>query len=484
MISKSFIKSSFIYSVVGSLSLAASILLLPFYGNQDLLSTSSFGLLAVYIVFSELVRILFTFSVDVYLGTNFIHYSDTRKRQRQIIGTSALFLLIFGTGMTLLMTLSGEFVFDLVFPDSNMQFFPYGFLSVLTGLFRGIFKTYSNLMIYKQRPRPFFFANILTFVLTVSASIAGLYLSPLSLDGPIWGRMIGASSGFIWAIVFFVYESRLTFVRSVLKDLFRYSAPVFIYSILFWSISNIDRYFILGAFNEKQVAIFDFAIKMTMLVEFLQNGLSAAINPKIFRIWKNNNDVPESNVEINRYYNIFTLLNQLSIPLFFIAVVFGVPLLINNSDLYLSFNLLPILFAGMTTKVWYYYLITPIYYFKKTYLLPIIFAIVAVFQISLTYFLIQFFDIEGAAWANFATKVFQALILYVFVSRFFKIKVNSLKLIVFPLVYMLMLIVMQVWGVFINAYINNLIHFLLLFVMAVFLFRKEIAKLRWFIKND
>lgn len=478
MISKSFIKSSFIYSVVGSLPLATSIVLLPFYGNDNLLSTHDFGLLAVYIVFTELVRLLFNYSIGAYMGTNYIRYSDSAERQRKMIGTSILFMLVFGGGMALFTSMTGEFIFGLIFPSSDMLFYPYGLLAVFTGLFRGIFKTYSNFMIFRERPRPFFYGNVLTFSLTVAASVTGLYLFPLSLNGPMWGRFISSVAGFIWALVYFGTASKFKFDKKILKELLKYSSPVFIFSLLFWSISSIDRYIILGVLNESQVGIFDFAIKMTMLVEFLQTGLNSAINPKVYKIWKKNDNKAESNVEVNRYYNVFTLLNQLSIPFFYIALLVGVPLLIKNTDLYASFALLPVLFAGMTTRIWYFYLAAPIYYFKKTVLLPIVFGIVAAFQIGLTYLFLYYFDLEGAAWANFATKIFQILVLLLFVSRFFKIKVNPIKMIVYPIVYMFMLLAMNFLGGNFDPIALNAVLFAFLMVLTAVVFRKEIPTIK------
>ncbi|PLW94091.1 MAG: hypothetical protein C0592_04095 [Marinilabiliales bacterium] len=478
MISKSFIKSSFIYSVVGSLPLATSIVLLPFYGNENLLSTHAFGLLAVYIVFTELVRLLYNYSVGAFMGTNIIRFSDSRDKQQKLIGTSILFMLIYGGGMAIFTSLVGEWIFGLIFPDSDMLFYPYGLLAVFTGLFRGIFKTYSNFMIFKERPRPFFWGNILTFSLTVAASVTGLYMFPQSLDGPMYGRFISSVAGFVWAIVYFIGASRLRFDRKILKDLVSYSTPVFIYSLLFWAISSIDRYIILDVLTASKVGIFDFAIKMTMLVEFLQTGLASAINPKVYKLWKKGGNVPESNTEINRYFNVFTLINQISIPVFYIALLVGVPILISNEELYASFALLPILFAGMTAKVWYFYLSAPIYYFKKTVLLPVIFGIVAAFQIGLTYIFLIHFDLEGAAWANFATKIFQVFVLLLFVSRFFKVKVNPVKMIVYPLVYMLMLLSIHFWGGDYNPIFENALLFAMLVFLTVLVFRKEIPSMK------
>lgn len=474
-ISKSFIKSSFIYSFIGALPLASSVLLLPFYGNSDLLSTSDFGLLAIYIALSELVRILFIYSADNYLGINFIHNSDSPAQTRKFIGTSALFLIIFGVGMTLLFSVAGDYLFTFIFPGKDVNFYPYGLLSILTGLFTGIFRAYTSLMIYRQKPNPYFWSNMLHFILVIAFSVSGLYLFPMSLEGPIWGRFISAVSTFIWAMAYFAKESHFEYSKSVLKDLLRYCTPLYIFYILTWVISNIDRYFILGIMTEKEVAIFDFAVKITLIVELLQAGLSAAINPKVFKIWKENGDRPVGNVEINRYFNGFTVINQLSIPLIYVAVVFLVPFVVSNTDLYFSFNLLPVLLAGMATRVWLMYLMTPIYYFKKTKMLPLIYGLVAVIQVLVTYILIRFNGIEGAAWANFLTKMVQVFLVFIFVRRFYTFSVNPQKFIVYPAIYILILLATDLFFSDINVYLMASLHLVILSVVGFLMFKKEIV---------
>ncbi|HBG69599.1 MAG: hypothetical protein A2W93_13800 [Bacteroidetes bacterium GWF2_43_63] len=474
-ISKSFIKSSFIYSFIGALPLASSVVLLPFYGNSNLLTTEDFGLLAIYIALSELVRVLFIYSADNYLGINYIHNSDSPAQSRRFIGTAALFLLIFGAAMTLIFSTVGDFLFTFIFPGKDVNFFPFGFLSILTGLFTGIFKAYTALMIYRQKPNPYFWSNMLHFVLVIAFSVSGLYLFPMSLDGPIWGRFISASSTFIWALIYFGRESRFEFSKSILKDLLIYCTPLFIFYLLSWVIANIDRYFILGILSESEVAVFDFAVKITLIIELLQVGLSAAINPKVFQIWKKHGDKPEGNVEINKYFNGFTVINQISMPLLYVCVVFFVPLIISNKDLYQSFDLLPILMAGMVSRVWFLYLTTPVYYFKKTKILPLAFSIVALFQVVVTFSLIKLSGIEGAVWANFMTKILQVVLLYFFVRRFYSFSVNPKKFILYPVIYILMLLVTKIAFSDVNMYLMSTLHLIILAVIGFILFREELV---------
>lgn len=474
MISKSFIKSSFIYTIVGSLPLASSILLLPFYGNTNLLSTSDFGLLAIYITISELARVMFTFSTDSFLGFNFIHYSSNENSIKKFIGSSTIFMLTYGIGLTIIFSFVGDYIFKAAFPDKNILYFPLGLLAALTGLFNGIFKAYSNLMIYREKPNPFFWSNILHFILVISISVSVLYIFPQSLVGPIWGRFLSSSVTFLWAIIYFAKESRFSYDKQIISKLISYSAPLYIYTILQWIVLNIDKYFVLGLLTNKDLAVFDFATKIILAIDFLQSGLSSAIYPKIFKLWKNNGDEPQGNIEINKYFHVFTLINLICIPIYYLSIPLLVPYVVNNSDLYASFHLLPVLFAGMIVRIWYNYLIAPVVYFKKTKILPIIFSFVAVFQIFTTYFLIKIYNIEGAVWANFLTKIFQVVLLFFFIRRFYKLKVNVRKFIVYPTIYILLLISIELCFNTINIYLINAIHFVIIAIIGYFLFNKEI----------
>lgn len=474
MISKSFIKSSFIYTVVGSLPLASSILLLPFYGNSSLLSTSDFGLLAIYIILSELARILFTFSADNFLGNNYIHYNTNKKNLQRFIGTSTIFILLYGLAMVLLFSALGNSLINMLYSEKSINYYPFGFISIITGFFNGVFKSYTTLLVFKEKPRPYFWANLIHFIAVIGISVSGLYLLPLSLNGPIWGRFIGALITFIWAIVYLTNESKLKYDSSILKRLLHYSAPLYIYSILYWIVSNIDRYFILGLMSESYVAIFDFAIKMTLVIEFLQNGLSSAINPKVFKIWKENGDNPQGDININKYFHVFALINIFSVPILYLSIPLIVPVVVNNQDLYQSFNLLPVLFAGMIVRVWYYYLIAPIFYFKKTKILPIVFSVSALFQILTTYFGLKYFNIEGAVWANFLTKILQVVLLSVFVTKFYSFKVNAKKFILFPAFYIVLLLISEILFKQVNLYLINILHLIILTILGYYIFRKEI----------
>src|ERR1017187_9941455 len=184
MISKNFLKSSFIYTVIGALPLGSSIILLPFYTN--FLSTSDFGLLAIYIGFTFLIQIAVNFGMDTYIGIHYIHTADDQKKLKESLGTVITLLLISGLLFTLVFLCIGDFSFKNIFIRGDINFYPFGFMSVLTAFFNSFFKTYSNLLINQQRPERFLWINLFNFILTIIISIIGIFLYPHTLIGPMW----------------------------------------------------------------------------------------------------------------------------------------------------------------------------------------------------------------------------------------------------------------------------------------------------------
>lgn len=286
---------------------------------------------------------------------------------------------------------------------------------------------------------------------------------------------MGALATFVWATVFFLKHGSFKWDNNVFNHLIKYSAPIYFHNILYWVISNIDRYIILGLLNQSTVAVFDFAIKITLAIEFLQNGLSAAILPKIFKVWKDNKNEPQGNIDVNKYFHVFTLINLCLTPLYLLLIPYLLPMVVNNSELYQSFSLLPLLFAGMIVRIWYYILVAPVFYFQKTSILPKVFAITAIFQIAATYIMVKLNCVNGAALANFLTKALQVSLMYIFVSRFYQLNANKIKLLFYPSALIFMLIVSIFFTKTINEFLIYSLIFICTLVIARYIYRKEIS---------
>ena len=485
MISKSFLKSSFIYSFIGALPLASSFILFPFYTIY--LSQAKVGILAMYLVFTALFQIILNFGLDNYIPITFVNNKDNTAKQKETISSSVTLLLLVGVFFTIVFFFTGEYVFKLFDPlfqnkAEGFEFFPWGFFCVLTAFFNSVFKSYTNLLINQQRPMRFFWCNITNFVLTISISLIGIYAYPETLIGPMYGRLLSGLGIFIIAVILFGKEFGFRLHKLHLREILNFCYPMAIYFFIMWVLANVDKYILLYYSDANTVAILAAAMYCTQILDFFQNGLSSAIFPKIYAIW-NETKVKKSTIEVNRYYNGLTLVSTAVLPVFLLLMPFAVMLFVKDPHYYACFYILPILTIGFITRGLHSMFYTPLLYFKKTKSIPKVFFISAIIQIVLDVVLIKYYGIMGVAITIFIIKILQVALLYIESRKLFTFKFNLAKQILLPVVYLISILALFPFTTAHNRIFINLIQLVIVFLLSYAVYKKEIdeAVSRYFI---
>lgn len=476
MISKQFLKSSLIYSVVGALPYVSGIVLIPFFTNS--LSTEQFGANALYFSFLYFIQIISTFSLDFYVGVHYFDHKENPKKLGQMMGTTLVSLAIIAIFILIILFLFGTRIFSLAFRDASLfRFFPFGFFTVITAILSGFFKTYTNLLVNQQRPERFFWLNFTNFIMVMTFSLGLLWIFPFTLYGPIMGRLFPAVISFIIVMIMMIREFRLSWSSDLIRSILSFCFPLLIYGLAIWTVNYIDRYIIYYFINDTAiVGIYDFAVKITLTIEFLQIGLNSSIQPKIFNLWKESGK-KESTVEMNRYYNGLTGATILVIPLLVLFVPLLVPFVINKPVYYQAFAFIPVLSLGFATRGWFYMFISPLFYFKKTKVLPKVFLISAVIQIIMTTLLIKYYFIWGAVFANLLIKPIQAAILYTESRKVFTFRFNRWKTIYMPVIFIVGFLVLQYFSNDKNRIVIGGIQVILTFILVFAVYRRELLPL-------
>jgi O-antigen/teichoic acid export membrane protein len=471
MISKSFLQSSIIYTVAGALPMVAGLILLPFYANR--LNELHFAQVGFYISISLLLQILFSYSIESYFGIKYTQLSGDATMQKKFIGTISILLLSIGALLLLTASLSGNYIFAKVFKaDFQMQFWPYGFYSVLTAFFNSYFKAATNALIYLQKPKLFFTANLMNFVATIGISVGGLILFPDTIVGPMYGRLF--SGLLIFLIAQRIYTSSGTFVyeKQFIRELTLFCTPYLFYVISGWILGHIDQYILQSHISKSDLNTYTTALKCFFGVVFIQNSLSAIIFPKLYEIWARQ-DILQTTKESNRYFNVFTVVNIVQLVLFCIALPLVYKLLIKKEDFFAFENYIGLLASGYAlTSILNFYLST-ILFTKNTGVLLKIFGISALFQILVTLYFVNRFGLLGAIYAGIITKILQ-VILSAFLSRkIFIYQYNIFKIIALPFIYIAINILQFHFfsGYSITLYAGQLALFSIVFY---FIFKNEI----------
>lgn len=433
MISGKFIKSSLLYTIGGAMPMASGLVLLPFYTNM--LSLELYGTLMLYIVFSLFMQNITSYALDAYINVHYTDVKDDKAAASRMIGAVAGLLIVIGVGASLFAWFAGKPLFDLSFNRTgNLDFAPWGFMSVVTGFFNGFFKAGTNLLIFRREPERFLAFNFFNFLLTIAISLVGLYMYPGELIGPMYGRLLSGAGIFLLTLIFIWRNYGINFSFGHLKGLHRFCLPYVFYLILVWLVTNLDRYIINDALDAGKVGLYDFAVRCTLLISLVQDGLVAAINPVVYSLWKDsgrNESLPES----NRYFNVYGAIGILFIAGFSLVIPLAIPWVVKNEDYYTTFVFMGALASGFATRGLYHYFLLKILYLKKTHLLSVAFGLSALVQIPLTLYFAREWGLAGAVLASIAAKAVQVLFLYVVVRRHFVIRLNPWKMIVLPLFY-------------------------------------------------
>jgi O-antigen/teichoic acid export membrane protein len=474
MISKSFLKSSLIFTIGGALPMAASITLLPFYANQ--LDDLNYAKVLFYIQISALFQILFSFSTDSYFGVKYSQLFDDEEKRRKFTGTVSALLLIIGGGLTLLSLCFGNVLFR-VFTDTDLviDFWPYGFYAILTGFLNSYFKTASIYLIYAKKARLFFSANLINFFATIVISVGGLYLFPGTIIGPMYGRLLSGVVIFIIGHYIFVRNGTFSFDTAFFREMAAFCFPYMLYALCGWILAGSDRYILLK-FNIEisNLNAYDLLLKCFVGIEFLLNSLSAVVFPRLYEIWarnKENKTTPES----NRYFNVFTAVNIIQLILFCIAIPWIYKLFITNTTFYESERYIGILAAGYALRSIFSFYQATILFTKHISIMFKVFGLSTLFQLIFTVIAARYSGLEGVIYVSLATKILQVVLCALFTRPIFEYRFNVFKIVVVPALYV---IINVVQFIVYKQYSLSLYLLQLLVFSGLFygLFRNEIRK--------
>lgn len=471
-ISKGFLKSSFIYTIAGSLPVASAILLLPFYSNY--LSSSAFGALAVYLSFTLLIQYITTYSFDISLYIHFHEFRDDKVKLSQFVSSSFLLMLGIGAVVATLLTFSGDYLFSKVFRDEPVHFYPYGLLASATGIMQALFKVHSNLLQSREMPETFFWSNLSSFFLIVILSIGGLYFYPQTLVGPVGGRFVASFVMGAWALRRVFGEFGTHFNYPLLRSSFSFNFFTFIYQLLQWVINYFDRILLLFYLHLSVIGVYDFGIKCLLLIEFVLNGLHNSFYPRVVSEIMQQ-EKKGSTPQINRYYHGFTFVILILICSCILVFPWAIEIFVKKKDFHQSIKYLPYLSLIYIFRCIRLYFAVPYGILKHSKPLPAIYAVVSAIKIGLVVLLVRDFDLFGVIAASLVSAAAEVVLLKLTIRRKFEFRYNFYKIVGAPILLFLMIVILEpIYG----SEHPQLVHLFYLVFCAVMLwwfYRKEIA---------
>jgi O-antigen/teichoic acid export membrane protein len=470
LITKKFLKASFIYTLAGALPMASAIILLPFYIYY--LPTDVYGALSLYLAFSLFVQIIVTYSFD---SSAYIHYHDYKgdpAKLSSFISSVFIFMLLIGTGVGLVLVALGDFLFTQIFDDPKISFYPFGVISVLIGIFQALNKVYNSILQSSEKQVMYLWSNVLYFLFVGVITVAGLYFFPKTLIGPIGGRLVAGIIIASWTL-YRVYKAfGYDFNYHLLKSTFGFNHYIFIYQIQQWVINYFDRFLLLFFLPLSTIGVYDFAVKCLIAVEFVMNGLHTSFYPKVVSTITAQT-IKGSTQELNRYYYGLVAIIMIAVSSGIFILPIAIDFLINNQGYQEAIPYLPYIAVTYLLKTIKYYFAIPYGVLKHTKPLPLISLFVSALKIALMLLFVRQFEIYGIIAAALISLVIEIWLLKYVLTDKFNFQFNPFKLIITPALLLGLVVLIEP---FIPQNLKVYVHLFYLIITGV--------SLLWTYRND
>lgn len=417
---------------------ALSFFLLPIYLKY--LSPEDYGILSLMMIFGTFVSIISSLQLGAAFRTYYFDYNDDpqllKKYLQNIYSATLLLSLIF----MLLFALIGPTFFELVFKDSRITFFPFGFLAVANALLSMTTSIYLIFLKNGIRLQSFARYSIASLILTVGFQYYFIVFKQLGAEGSLLGA---CTSNLVIATVIFLLNFELVrfrFDKKMVRTSLSYGLPVIPFLILNWFSIRGDRFFIEQFLSLATVGQYALLITIVGLLPLVMGAIENSIRPFLFEAYKQKEEQME---EINNYI------------LFYITVCLlassGIILIGNNLHLITSNPNYLYIIPYFTLAAFTIFLRAYLRLFNEqlsfvkrskdvTYLSVISFVILIIAYLKL----VPVWKIWGALIAILIANLISAFIFHYQAQKKFKLQHNYKNLILIPFIIFVSIVGIQI----------------------------------------
>lgn len=470
---KDYLKKSIIYTLGAAFPPLLQLIVQPLLEGKDRLDQVDFSQMAIAETLTSLVFTLVLFSMGSALARFYYDYLDEKQKQSNMISTVTSSILIRGSIILGIALIFGDSIGSIFSQPALRDFNTYGYLCIIVGINRAI--NLSAVTIYRNQDKAlkYIAVNVISGVLRAVFQIVGVLYFEMSFIGYLYGNLIGSSIVTIYILIDTYRKSGFNFSRSILKELNKFSFPLFQYEILSWGLMFLDRFFL-----EKDAAalgIYDNALKFALGIQLMVQGLISAAQPEIFRFMAEGIEKRVS--EIKSVSNMLIAQTQIIIMMTIIPTMLFITLFY-ETDLRLSASLISIIFIRFIIRAQYNAFSIPILFIKKTKVFLYVNSLSLIINLSLNYMLIPRFSFYGAIISFMVSSLVQLILIFFIQRRVISIQWNLNKVLFYPLLLILISIILEVLKITfsINFYITAIIQMMFISLSLLILYKNDIMK--------
>jgi O-antigen/teichoic acid export membrane protein len=307
-------KKTVIYTLVGLLSPALALLLLPIYLKY--LTTNEYVILALTNSFLAVSTIFLNLKVDQAYRTLYFYHSENEAKQLMLFRTIFSFQLVSFLIWIVLFYFLGNTVFNLIYKN-EIVFFPYAFILFVSFLIGTLSNFYFIHLQNKLDVKIYSWYIILSILLTHGLQLSCIFIFKLGFEWFLLAALF--SNLFVFLLIYFNNRSlfAIEFSKSNIKEALKFSLPFIPFLILYNIENQMDRFFIEKFLSLEELARYAVLLSIATAIITLLNSFDNAIRPELYSILSTNKSKKKQEIQKNMDFYLLVGIVSLSFLLAF-----------------------------------------------------------------------------------------------------------------------------------------------------------------------
>ena len=373
------------------------------------LTPSDYGITGTLAAYSGILNIVLMLGIYGSVSRHYFEYQNDQERQREFISTNFLFMVFFSGGAIALLAIFGQPIWAAA-TSNVIPFQPLVVLTLITCFAGLIYRFPYTLFQAQQKAHKCVSLDLALFLASISLSLALVVGMKKGVYGMVLGACIAQVTVTAVAVAILAKEWLVPRFRwqYVLESL-RFGLPLVPHLLSGWALNFVDRVMLERMVPLDEVGRYTLGYNLGMILLTIVTSINEAYQPYYFKLMSGGS--PEPGRKIVRIVLIYTA------GIGFLALVgslFAGELvaLLTPVKYHASARYVPPILLGYLMVGFYFFISSPLFFFKKTSLLPLVTGTAALLNIALNYLLIPRYGAIAAAWITFVCYFFMMCTYY------------------------------------------------------------------------
>ena len=400
---------------------SVAFLLIPIWAR--FLTPSDYGITGTLVAYGGVLATVLGLGLSGAVVRHYYDYTADRMRLSGYI-TSVILFQIVGPGLAVVaLDIWGPALWAR-FTANTIPFYPY--VRVM------IWATYVDLLsqipiaLYQaqQRAKQFVYVQYSRFLLGVATSVLFVIALQLGALGVLLSQLVAGT--LVSATVLYLV-GRTWFTRHVswryVREALGYGLPLVPHALASWVLQAADRLILERHVSLTELGLYNFGYTLGMSMQFLVMGINQAWMPHYFRLMKAD---PDARKKVVRVASIYVALVG-GVCLFGVLFAGDIIRLLMPVSYLGAERYVPPVMTGYLLLGFYYFASAPLFFLKKTRLIPLLTGAAAAVNILGNIWLVPDYGAMASAWITMLTYGLLFLLAYLVGQRYQRIAYPQAK---------------------------------------------------------